>query len=85
MTPAGSVGPCRSKWAGWYGGVSSSDGGFQCLCLQELETLATSASVAYRATVRWAGAEGRVDPSGRWAKFEKGIGKWFIKFWRAEI
>jgi hypothetical protein len=37
------------------------------------------------ATVRQAGVEGRVDPSRRWAKFEKGIGKWFIKFWTAEI
>jgi hypothetical protein len=37
------------------------------------------------AAVRRASAEGRVDPSGWWAKFEKGIGKWFIKFWTAEI
>jgi hypothetical protein len=29
----------------------------------------------YWVIVRWAAAEGRIDPSGRWAKFEKGIGK----------
>jgi hypothetical protein len=47
--------------------------------------LASSAGAACWAAVRWAGAEGRVGPSGRWAKFEKGIGKCFIKFWTAEI
>jgi hypothetical protein len=46
---------------------------------------AASASVACWAAVRRASAEGRVDPSGWWAKFEKGIGKWFIKFWTTKI
>jgi hypothetical protein len=37
------------------------------------------------AVVRWAGTEGRVGRSGRWAKFRKGIGKWFVNFWTPEI